>query len=116
MFLVFLTASYALLRLGFGRAVAAASLLFLALPARLFAQHIGYPEFAELMAFASVALAVFAACVSDRLKDRLWYGVVGVALGLGFWGHQLTVTVVVAVVAALVLLRGPGHARAVPGS
>lgn len=111
-FAIFLTAQFMLLRFGFGRFVAVAAVLWLALPPHLLLRNLAYTEYAELLAFASVGLMIAAARICGRLKDDLWYLLAGVAFGLGFWGHQVLAPMIIGVGVAVFLLLALQHARA----
>ena len=110
---LFVVAHYALLRFGFGRVVAISASAWLAFPGAFVTTNITYTEFGELFAFGGLAMVAVAARLTERVRDNLWYGVAGLALGLAFWGHPQAMILGAAVATVMIAVRGVRHVVAV---
>lgn len=108
-FAAFLTLHFGLLRLGFGRIVAAAGTLYLAVPPTFLLAHLTFTEFTELFLWSALAMLAVAGRVSERLTGNGWYALAGVAVGAAFWGHPQAIMIGAALVVTILTLRGLHH-------
>ena len=108
-YFLFVVAEYLLLRAAFGRGVALATCLWLAVPPHFFLTQLTYVEFPEILALAAIAVLLVSLRATDRVTENSAYTLVGFLFGIGFWTQPLITPIALASALGVGLLRGLPH-------